>query len=162
MGRLFWIGAAGYPLLELAARGRTHPSMALAGGVGAEIIGKARKTGLSRPRQAIASGLAITAVEAAVGLAFNRRHQVWDYRAQPLNWRGQVCPLYTGLWCALSYGTLYALDKAEMQFYNGSIRRKGVLPVAKDLADLADDRRLDPVRLSRVGGELYHGDRAAD
>ena len=33
--RSFLIGAVGYPLLELAWRGHTHPSMALAGGMSA-------------------------------------------------------------------------------------------------------------------------------
>ena len=32
---MFWIGALGYPLIELAWRRRTHPAMALAGGLSA-------------------------------------------------------------------------------------------------------------------------------
>ena len=44
----------------------------------------------------------LTAIEAACGLCWNRRHQVWDYRRMPLNWRGQVCLPYAALWCLLS------------------------------------------------------------
>ena len=40
----------------------------------------------------------ITLVELAVGLVFNRDHRVWDYRAVPLNFRGQICLRYSLLW----------------------------------------------------------------
>ena len=51
---------------------------------------------------AVLCGAGVTAIEAACGLLWNRRHQVWDYRRMPLNWRGQVCLPYTALWCLLS------------------------------------------------------------
>ena len=40
----------------------------------------------------------ITAVELLTGLMVNRDYRVWDYRDQPGNLFGQVCPRFTALW----------------------------------------------------------------
>ena len=58
----------------------------------------------SRPlwQQALLGGLMITGMEYAFGLAFNRRHQIWDYRRMPANLRGQICLPFTLAWCGLS------------------------------------------------------------
>lgn len=98
----FFIGALGYPLLEVAWRGRTHPSMSLTGGLSTMLIHRIGKTCVPLPCKAILCGLGITAVEACCGLICNRQHQVWDYRRMPLNWRGQVCLPFTLVWCGLS------------------------------------------------------------
>ena len=37
-----------------------------------------------------------------LGLAFNRRHQIWDYQRMPANLRGQICLPFTLAWCGLS------------------------------------------------------------
>ena len=55
-----------------------------------------------RWQQALAGGMMITGVEYALGLAFNRRHQIWDYRRMPLNLGGQICLPFTLAWCGLS------------------------------------------------------------
>ena len=91
----FLAGAAAYPMVELAWRGRTHPAMALAGGVSLSML-----RGLWQ--QALLGGLMITGMEYAFGLAFNRRHQIWDYRRMPANLRGQICLPFTLAWCGLS------------------------------------------------------------
>jgi len=96
------IGALGYPLLELVWRGRTHPSMALAGGLSTLMIHRVGQSNASLPVKALLCGFGITAVEAGCGLLWNRHHQVWDYRRIPLNWRGQVCLPFTLVWCGLS------------------------------------------------------------
>ena len=103
---MFWLGAVAYPLMEMAWRGRTHPSMALAGGVSAALLQRMSKTNRPLYQLALAGGLAITGIEYAVGKIFNRRYQVWDYRRMPLNVRGQICLPYTVLWCALSAGAI--------------------------------------------------------
>lgn len=100
--RSFLFGAIGYPLLELAWRGRTHPSMALAGGLSTMLIHRISNTRLSLLRKSLLCGAGITGIEAACGLIWNRHHQVWDYRRMPLNWRGQVCMSYTLAWCVLA------------------------------------------------------------
>ena len=58
----------------------------------------------SRPlwQQALLGGLMITGMEYAFGIAFNRRHQIWDYRRMPANLRGQICLPFTLAWCGLS------------------------------------------------------------
>lgn len=106
----FLLGALGYPALEVMTRGRTHYSMALAGGASTLLIRR-----VSRMRQCLAvrsmlCGAGITAIEYACGRVWNRDFRVWDYRRTPLNWRGQVCLPYTLLWCGLSAGLLAVMD----------------------------------------------------
>lgn len=99
---MFWIGAIGYPLIELAYRRRTHPSMALAGGLAALGLRQISKTDRPLWQQALLGGLMITGVEYAIGRIFNRRYRIWDYRKMPVNVQGQICLPYTLAWCALS------------------------------------------------------------
>lgn len=106
----FLLGAAGYPALELIWRGRTHGSMALAGGLSMMMIHRMNGMHAGRVRKSVLCGLGITAIEAGCGLIWNRRHQVWDYSRLPMNWRGQICLPYTALWCLLS-GAALRLDK---------------------------------------------------
>lgn len=98
----FWFGAVAYPLIELVWRRRTHPAMALAGGVSMAVL--KRLDGKSRPlwQRALLGGLAITGVEYVCGRLFNRRYQIWDYRNVPLNLQGQICLPFTLAWCGLS------------------------------------------------------------
>ena len=98
----FLLGAVGYPLIELAYRRRTHPTMALAGGVSALILRRISKTDRPLWQQALLGGLAITAIEYAVGKTFNRRYHIWDYRFTPLNVQGQICLPFTLAWCGMS------------------------------------------------------------
>ena len=102
----FLMGAVGYPLLEIACRGRTHPSMALAGGLSCLAIHRIGRLTAPLPVRAALSGLGVTGIEAACGLIWNRRYQVWDYRGLPLNWHGQICLPYTLLWSLLAGGIL--------------------------------------------------------
>ena len=44
----------------------------------------------------------ITSVELAAGLLANRDYSVWDYRAMPMNFYGQVCLPFSLLWIPLS------------------------------------------------------------
>ena len=90
--------------LELLWRGRSHPSMFLAGGVCFLLLGQLNRV---RPRlplilRALFGALAITQVELLTGLLFNRNYQVWDYRNTPLNFFGQICLPYCLLWIPLS------------------------------------------------------------
>ena len=103
---LFFLGGAGYVLLELLYRGRSHYSMFLAGGVCFLLLGKLeevepRLPGVIRPL--VGAGI-ITTVELAAGLIFNRDYAVWDYRGIPGNFSGQICPKFTLLWIPLAWG----------------------------------------------------------
>lgn len=125
----FLTGAAGYPLLELAARGRTHGSMALAGGLSLALMARVSRMRGSLLLRALLCGLGVTAIEYGCGRIWNRRWQVWDYRRQPLNIGGQICLAYTALWCALSGAVLLILTPG---------RRGGGRPVSRSASARAD------------------------
>ncbi len=111
--KLFALGAAAYPLMELAYRGRTAPSMAAAGGVGLYMLSQLSRRMAGRPlwQKCLAGGAALTALEYAAGRTVNRRHQIWDYSRLPLHVDGQVCPQYAGLWCLLSLPAFALLNR---------------------------------------------------
>lgn len=100
----FLIGSAGYPLLELIYRRRTHPAMALAGGLSLCALTALYRMNKRRPlwRTALMGGTAVTGVEYIIGRRWNRRFQIWDYRRTPYNFRGQICLPFFLVWCGLS------------------------------------------------------------
>jgi hypothetical protein len=100
----FALGALGYPLLELASRGRTHWSMALAGGGSFAAMHRIHGRQTPFALRCAQSALAITGIELATGLFVNRKMGwgVWDYSNRRGNLLGQVCPQYTLLWFGLS------------------------------------------------------------
>jgi len=98
----FLLGAVGYPMIEVMYRRRTHPSMALAGGIAVAILHRISKTDRLLWQQALLGGLLITGVEFAIGKGFNRHFRIWDYRRTPLNVQGQICLPFTLVWCGLS------------------------------------------------------------
>ena len=99
---LFYLGGMLYCGLELLWRGRTHGSMFLLGGACFLLLGAVGRLQCGLFGKAVLGGLLITAAELAVGLVVNRHFQVWDYRSLPLNFRGQICPLYALYWTFLS------------------------------------------------------------
>ena len=103
-GLFFLLGGGLYVLLELIWRGRSHISMFFAGGASMALIGGLEE---AEPRLPLwlripAGAGVITMVELGVGLLVNRRFQVWDYRAQPGNFLGQICPVFCALWIPLA------------------------------------------------------------
>lgn len=117
---LFYLGGTAYMGLELLWRGRSHGSMFLAGGLCFLLIGHLGEVRprLPLPLRCLTGAGIVTMVELGAGLLFNRAYQVWDYRDQPLNFHGQICPLFTILWIPVSllaiwlYGLLdFSLEK---------------------------------------------------
>lgn len=102
---VYMIGSVGYTLLELLWRGYTSWTMTATGGVCFQLLYRLRqKTAhLSLLRQCMAGGILITMVELAAGGLFNKllKMKVWDYSTQPMNFKGQICLLYSVLWCLL-------------------------------------------------------------
>ena len=94
------LGGGAYVGLEYLWRGYSHGSMFAAGGVFFLLLGQVRRTpALIRP---ILGAAVITGVELVTGLLVNQSYQVWDYRRNPGNFLGQICPAYTLLWLPLS------------------------------------------------------------
>lgn len=112
---LFLLGGGSYCALELLWRGRTHYSMFLAGGAALILVGHLNRVRprLVFPLRAVAGAGIITLVELTAGLLFNRDYAVWDYRHQPGNWLGQICPQYCVLWIALAALVLLIYEPLE-------------------------------------------------
>lgn len=106
-GILFLTGSCAYPTLEMLWRGRTHYSMALAGGVCMVLIEKICCEKLKNKSLAVrclaGSGI-ITGVELGTGLIVNdvMHLHVWDYSKLPMNVLGQICLPYSLLWFGLT------------------------------------------------------------
>ena len=115
---LFLLGGSSYVGLELLWRGRSHVSMFLAGGVCFLLLGKLNCTQPRLPLlpRGILGAVVITSVELLAGLLANRDYSVWDYRAMPANFHGQVCLPFSLLWIPLSLGAmeLYRLLNARI------------------------------------------------
>lgn len=112
---LFYTGGAAYLTLELLYRGRSHGSMFLAGGLCFLLIGHLNRVEprLPLPLRAVVGALIVTMVELGAGMIVNRNHQVWDYRDQPLNFMGQICPVFTLLWVPLSLFAAVLFQRME-------------------------------------------------
>ena len=112
---LFFLGGGAYVGLELLYRGRSHGSMFLAGGASLLLIGQLNHVTPRLPPalRAVAGAGIITMVELAAGLLFNRDYRVWDYRSQPGNWLGQICPRFFLLWVGLAALVLWLYDPLE-------------------------------------------------
>lgn len=106
---LFYLGGCAYMAMELLWRGWSHGSMFLAGGICFLLIGHLGevKPKLPLPLRAVAGAGIITMVELGVGLLVNRNYTVWDYRDQPWNLWGQVCPLFTVLWIPIALAAIF-------------------------------------------------------
>ena len=116
-------GALLYPALEVVWRGRTHPSMALAGGAAMKALCRISQKHRPLWQQALLGGAVITGIEYAVGRVFNRRYQVWDYRKMPLQLQGQICLPFSVAWCALSALGLCLIRLTDSQPNRSSMRR---------------------------------------
>ena len=112
---LFYTGGTVYLSLELFYRGRSHGSMFLAGGLCFLLIGHMNRVEpkLPLPLRAIVGALIVTTVELGTGMVFNRQYQVWDYRDQPGNFMGQICPLFSVLWVPLSLAASLLFQKMD-------------------------------------------------
>ncbi len=109
---IFTVGGLFYALLELLARGRTHWSMIVAGGICAEFLYLiAVKSCEKMWKRWIMSGAAITTVEFLTGIVVNIifSWNVWSYSNRWANLFGQICVLYTFIWTLLSIPVIYLM-----------------------------------------------------
>lgn len=102
----FGIGGIGYAIIELLWRGRTHWSMAIAGGVCFVLFSVVAERFYLLPLiiKAVIGALCVTAVEFVFGIVFNLIFDmnVWDYSNQPFNFMGQICLSFSLAWCGLA------------------------------------------------------------
>ena len=99
---VFLTGCFIYSLMEISARGFTHWTMTLTGGIILTILYE-MFTGLrSVPfwQKCILGSLIITSVEFTVGVIVNiiLGWNVWNYSDMLFNILGQICLLFTVLW----------------------------------------------------------------
>lgn len=111
----FLIGAIGYTAIEMIWRGRTHPSMALAGGICFILFSLVAEGFTDMPLlvRALLAAFGVTLVELVFGLIFNIMlgMRVWDYSNMPLNFLGQICPLFSLFWVGIALLFLPLADR---------------------------------------------------
>lgn len=114
--------------LELLWRGGSHGSMFLAGGLCFLLIGQLRdvRPCLPLPARLLAGAGIITMVELGTGLLVNRDFHVWDYRNQPMNFLGQICPTFTLLWIPVSLMAIGLYEVLDNQIN----KREGKLKIS--------------------------------
>ena len=119
----FLLGCFGYSLLEILARGFTHWTMTLTGGIAAAVLYLLHASAPPRTLflQCLCGAVFITALEFLVGIADNLifRWQVWDYSDMPFNLYGQICLPYSTLWFVLCIPAI-GLCHAVLQRFHGT------------------------------------------
>lgn len=99
---LFAIGGAGYALIEILYRHKTHWTMALAGGTCFVSLYRfyKRYSAMKMFKKCVAGSAIITFLEFICGCIVNLKFKlnVWDYSNCKLNIKGQICPFYSILW----------------------------------------------------------------
>ena len=105
-GLVFFTGGVFYYSIEMLWRGYSHFSMVLLGGICflfLYIIGKAFPK-IPLLLYCILGGAIISLLELRTGELLNNilGLDVWDYSNLPLNFRGQVCLLFSFFWSLLS------------------------------------------------------------
>ena len=131
---LFCLGGGAYVTVELLFRGYSHVSMFLAGGTCFLFLGRLRRLPRSPGAKLLLGAGIITAVELITGLLVNRSFTVWDYRDQPGNFLGQICPLFTAAWVPVSAAAmgLYRLGEGLWDRAEQRLRARGrFLPEAR-------------------------------
>lgn len=111
-----------YVCIELLFRGRSDVSMMFCGGLSFVFIGLINNIiPWETPIwiQSIIGGfLIVTPLEYIFGLLFNQDFIVWDYRTQFLNINGQICLLFSVLWCVISIAAIILDDYLRYWLFN--------------------------------------------
>lgn len=103
---LLIVGGAAYYGIELLARGFSHWTMVLVGGICFILVGIINEITPKMPllRQMFLSAIIITSVEFISGCILNLclGLNIWDYSENFGNILGQICPRHTIYWFLLS------------------------------------------------------------
>ncbi len=116
---LFTVGGGAYVGLELLYRARSHWTMFLLGGGCFLAIGQ---LGRVEPRpplplRAVLGSAICTAGELLTGMIFNGSFTIWDYRALPLNYHGQICLPFSLLWVPVSALAAVIFDRLDRKSF---------------------------------------------
>jgi uncharacterized membrane protein len=104
-GLVFILGGMLYALIEISARGYTHWSMVLTGGLCLTLMYEIEhRTRLNFWVKCLCGAIIITTFEFIVGVVVNliMHWNVWDYSYLPLNVLGQICVPYFFIWYLVS------------------------------------------------------------
>ncbi len=119
---LWSIGALTYGAMEVLARGFTHISMGILGGICLlliDLIDKNFKDKIAITMIMLISATIITVLEFCTGLIVNiwLNLDVWDYSRAPLNLYGQICVPFTGIWFLLSFFAIHLKRIIEWKIF---------------------------------------------
>ena len=111
---LLIIGGVAYYFIEILARGFSHWTMFLVGGICFILVGIINEITPKMPiiKQMLLSALIITAVEFVSGCILNIWLElgIWDYANEFGNILGQICPKHTLYWFLLSTVAIFLDD----------------------------------------------------
>jgi len=121
---LISVGGFIYLMIEFLFRGYSHWTMFIVGGLCFYFIGLINEIiPYNTPiwKQAIIGGVLITIIEFISGCVLNLwlKWDIWDYSDLPFNILGQVCLLFTFLWCLLSIVGIVLDDYLRYWLFNG-------------------------------------------
>ena len=118
---LLMIGGTIYYLIEIAARGFSHWTMFIVGGICFVLVGVINEITPRIPilRQMVLSAIIITAIEFVSGCIINiwLGLDIWDYSDEIGNILGQICPKHTLYWFLLSLAGILIDDYIRYLFF---------------------------------------------
>lgn len=111
---IFLVFGITYALLEILARGYTHPAMIVLGGICGVLVGLLNDSTPDMPIlvQCLLGSIIITILEFVSGCYLNLYLglNIWDYSSLPFNLLGQVSLKFTIIWFILSVPVIYLDD----------------------------------------------------
>lgn len=111
---IFLIFGITYALLEILARGYTHPAMIVLGGICGVLVGLLNDSTPDMPIlvQCLLGSIIITILEFISGCYLNLYLglNIWDYSSLAFNLLGQVSLKFTIIWFILSVPVIYLDD----------------------------------------------------
>ena len=116
-GLVFTLGGLIYALIEISARGYTHWSMVLTGGLCLVLMYEVNiRTNFNWWIKYLIGATIITTLEFIVGVIVNliMHWNVWDYSYLPFNILGQICLPYFFIWYLVSivgFGMCHVIEK---------------------------------------------------
>lgn len=146
---LITVGGLVYSLIEIIARGHTHWSMIIVGGIAFFMVGLLNEyIPFEMPicAQMIFGAAIITMVEFYSGVVINMYlgWNAWDYSNLPFNILGQVCLPYSILWFFIAAPAIAADDYLRYGVYLFIERLKKKYPDNELIKNMRNDKEEKP------------------